>query len=221
MIALSIKTVGLKQAKDFLATISKQMPFATAKALTATARDVRDEVTKELPKHLDRPVSFTKRSFGYESATKRKLKARIFAKSIQAQYLWWAVEGGKQGAMIQPANIKINKFGNIPRNKLKKLMARPDVFYGTVKGITGIWQRGKHRGEKFHAQVSTFRGARKQTGYRFKAGEFRGLKLLAARKATVKYAKQFDFYGLAQREMDKKWRGNLDDAWRLALATAR
>lgn len=221
MIELGIKTVGLKEARGFLRTIEKQMPFATAKALTVTARDVRDEVTKELPKHLDKPVPFTKRAFGYESATKKKLQARVFAKGIQAQYLWWAVEGGTESSMIQPVNVKLNRYGNIPKKKLQKLMARPDVFYGTIKGITGLWQRGRQKGSKFVSQVSTFRGPRKQTGYKFKVGNFQGLKLLAVRRASVGYKKRFDFHALSQRVMDQKWQGNLNEAWRLALATAK
>lgn len=222
MTQIRVKAEGLAEAQRFLGKVVKQMPFATAKALTMTAADVRDEVVKELPKHLDKPIAFTRRAFGYQSATKRKLQARVFAKSIQAQYLWYAVEGGTQSSMIQPANVKLNKYGNIPRGKLKKLIARPDVFYGTIKGITGLWQRGKYFGQgKFRAQVSTRRGARGQTAYKFKHGQFRRLKLLAAHKANVKYKTQFDFYGLAQRTMDRKWRGNLNEAWRLALATAR
>lgn len=221
MISVQIKAVGLKDAQQFIGKLAKQMPFATAKALTVTARDVRDDVVKELPKHLDKPVAFTRHAFGYQSATKRKLQARIFAKSIQAQYLWWAVEGGTQDAMIQPANVKINKFGNIPRNKLKKLLARPDVFYGTVKGITGLWQRGKHRGSRFYAQARTVKGSGgKQFRTRSRA-ESRGLKLLAVRKSTVRYKTRFDFYGLAERTMDRVWQKNFDEAWRLALATAR
>lgn len=221
MIQIGVKTLGFKEARGILRTVSKQMPFATAKALTVTAKDVRDEVVAEIPKHLNEPVRFTRRAFGYKSATKRRLEAKVFAKSIQAQYLWWSIEGGTESSMIRPANMKLNKYGNMPRKKIEKLMARPDVFYGTVKGITGVWQRGKWRGSRFYSGVTKSKwGYLNKRAYEGR-NPYRGLKLLAVYESTLKFKKKFDFHGISQRVMDERWPGNLEEAWRLALATAR
>ena len=50
------------------AMVERQIPFAAAKALTATAQDVQAELTAELPVVLDRPTPFTLNAFGIQTA---------------------------------------------------------------------------------------------------------------------------------------------------------
>lgn len=223
IIDVDVKINGLDRAILNLAGLGEQQRLAAAVAITLTARDVRDKTVKELPKYLDRPVEFTKRSFGFTRATERNLESKIYARSIQAQYLWYGVEGGTQDEMIQPGKIRLNQFGNLPREKLKNLLTRPDMFYGTVRGITGIWQRGKQRGNKFYAEYVTVKGS---GGKEFKLGRgkrsgYRGLKLIAVNKADVKYKKRFPFHKISRGVVDAKFDDYYDEAIRLALATAK
>ena len=222
MLNIAVKTVGLKSVLANLSGAAKQMPFATAKALTDTAKDVRKREQVKMPQEIDRPTRFTLRGLGIQTATKRKLESRVFFKDIQSEYLFWVVEGGLAGKRIQPANIRLNKYGNIPRKSLKRLLARPDVFYGTIRGITGVWQRGIVRGKRFTTEVKASRGPRGQTGYKFRAGNiYRNVRLLAVRDEQVRYKQTFDFYGIAQREVDRRWVKNFDRSLDLALRTAR
>lgn len=46
-------------------------------------------------------------------------------------------------ALLNPKNIKLNKYGNLPRNKLSQLKAKPNTFVGEIKGVNGVWQRKK------------------------------------------------------------------------------
>lgn len=222
MLDLAVKVTGIKEARAFLAGVQEQIPFATAKALTRTAQQTRDELKTQAKKDLDRPTPFTIRGITIATATKQRLSARVFIRDIQAEYLWYAVEGGVAGRMVQPANIRLNRYGNIPRKALKRLLARPDVFYGTIRGITGIWQRGRVRGNRFTTEVKSYRGARGQTGYKHRAGNiYRNVKLIAAKAESVRYQKRFDFYGAGMRKIDRVWQLNMDDAINYALKTAR
>jgi hypothetical protein len=109
-----------------------------------------------------------------------------------------------------PVNVALNKYGNIvgrKGGKLKKLIARPDTFVGTVKGVYGIWQRG----------------------VRSKAGKFRGagdkrataIKLLVRFHQAVDYSKRFDFYGTAERTFYKHFDKQFTLAFDEAMRTAR
>jgi len=220
-VSMTVSVSGLTQASAYIGGFTKQLPFATAKALTKTAQDVRDDLKKRIVQDLQQPTPFTVRGITIETAKKTRLWSRVYVKDIQAQYLYYAVEGGKQNKMIQPANIRLNKYGNIPRRSLTKLLARPDVFYGTIKGVTGIWQRGRRRGQhRFSTQVKSFRGARKQTGFLFR-NQGRNLRLLAVKDVNVRYKGRFDFYGHAIRKANRVWITNFDKALAAALATAR
>jgi hypothetical protein len=109
-----------------LAMAAEQLPFATALALTRTASDAANELTRELPKHLDKPTPFTMRAFSVARADKRTLTAAVFAKDAQAAYLRWQVDGGSRPpskvAQRLPNAIKLNDFGNIPRGEIARLI---------------------------------------------------------------------------------------------------
>jgi hypothetical protein len=130
----------------------KQIPFATAKALTNTAWDVAKEEKRQLPMKLDRPTPFTLRAFGVKRATKNRLVATVFIKPIQAAYLGFQIRGGIRKpsgrAIGVPVNQRLNRYGNMTRGKIKALLAKPDHFSGTINGVGGIYQRQKKGGVK-------------------------------------------------------------------------
>ena len=69
-------------------------------------------------------------------------------------------------AKLVPHAIKLNKYGNIPRNKLEQLKAKPDVFIGRAKikgggdGIDGVWQRKKPRNKRKTRRARSPNGTR-------------------------------------------------------------
>lgn len=124
-------TISVKEDIDSLArwarfVASDQLPFATALALTQTARDAADAVTAALPDYLDKPTPFTRRAFRVRRAEKRNLTASVYAMDAQAQYLFWQVEGGVRQptrvAQKLPTAIKLNEFGNIPKGEIARLI---------------------------------------------------------------------------------------------------
>lgn len=144
---VSIKD-NLKDVLNELKIIEKkQIPYATAIALTKTAQSAQTALKREAVKRIDRPTPFTLRGFRIVRANKGTLTAQVYIADIQSDYLKYAIEGGtrkpKKKAIIQPGAVKLNKYGNIPKNAIKRIAARRDTFTGTVRGVPGIWQRTK------------------------------------------------------------------------------
>ena len=46
-------------------------------------------------------------------------------------------------ALLNPKDIKLNKYGNLPRNKLSSLKSKENTFIGDIGGVNGVWQRKK------------------------------------------------------------------------------
>ncbi|TWA75637.1 hypothetical protein FBZ83_12364 [Azospirillum brasilense] len=146
-------------AKPLLASLSelqkKQLPFALAKTATAVARNIQAEQAKALPSVFDRPSLFTQRSIGVKAARKADLTATVFVKDIAAQYLEPFEFGGQHhlpaskrgGTLFNPKAVPLNQYGNLPKNTLKRLSGRKDVFVGSVtfkrsgQTVSGVWKR--------------------------------------------------------------------------------
>lgn len=198
MIELKLDTKEFEKSLDNLA--KKQMPFAASKAMNDTANDVKRALEAQLPKKLDRPTPFSQRAFGIKRSSKRKLTVSIFIKDIQAEYLKYMVEGGtrypKRTAHAVPVNLRTNKYGNIAGNrggkKIAALLAKPNTFEGTIKGVRGIWQR--NRG---------------------------GVKLLIAYEPKAEYEPRFPFYKIARGVIRNNFHRNLKRAFEMAMRTAR
>ena len=193
-------SVNFNVRSDISAALSKlasyprdQVPFAVAKALTATAQQTATLLTNKLPEYFDRPTPFTMRAIGFERASKTAQRARIFIKRDQLAYLQFGIDGGtrfpKKRAIPLPVDQAVNQFGNLPRNTLARLLARKDVFSGRVNGIGGIWQRDG-------------------TGK---------LHLLIAWASKAAYRKRFPYYEIGGRTVREAFPRNL----RLALIEAK
>ncbi|ETS31069.1 hypothetical protein BB987_09165 [Photorhabdus temperata] len=143
---------GLKELSNKLNQIKKQVPFATAQALTKVARQIEQAEKKAIERKLDSPTPFTVNSVRSVGARKNNLKAKVFVMQTAAGYLESFEVGGVHklngNALLNPKDIKLNKYGNLPRNKLQQLKAKPDVFIGEVttrygNNVNGVWQRKK------------------------------------------------------------------------------
>lgn len=125
----------------------KQILFATAMGLTRTAQLAVRDFAKELPQTFDRPTPFTPRALGEQRATKAGQSSEVFIKRNQARYLGIQIKGGARKPIRQrtvtPASVRLNRYGNLTRNKMKTLLARPDHFSAEINGVEGIWQRRK------------------------------------------------------------------------------
>lgn len=164
---ITVKVDAARLERRLQAIAGDQVPFATALALTNTARDCSKALTEELPKHLDNPTPFTLKAFTIERAEKATLRARVFAKDAQGRYLKWQIDGGDRAPSRKlqrlPAEITLNAYGNLPAGEIKRLVAlakagkrvskargakvgvssKVDLFYGDPGGgrAVGIYKR--------------------------------------------------------------------------------
>ena len=199
---ISIKS-DIAKAVKFVGAYSKQIPFATSVAMNKTINQVQTVEQAAMRRELDQPRPATIKGIRVKRSTKRKLEASVFVIPGIDQFLRYQVVGGTRPprgrAEAVPVGIKLNQYGNIPgrrQGKLAKLLARPDTFSGTVKGVSGIWQRGK--------------GKQRQT-----------VKLLASYQDRTKYKPRFHFYQHAERTVARRWASNFNRSIAAAIRTAR
>ncbi|ENN8377964.1 hypothetical protein AB7281_18785 [Providencia rettgeri] len=149
---------NLTDLANQLRAIRKQIPFATAQALTSTARKIENAQKVALLRHLESPTPFTVKSVKSRGARKSDLRAKVFVMNIAAEYLTPFEDGGVHklngSALLNPKNVKLNKYGNLPRNKLSSLKAKDNTFIGDVGGANGVWQRKKaKKGKKGRKRI--------------------------------------------------------------------
>ncbi len=157
----------LRDLSKQLQSLKKQIPFATAQALTSVARQIQEAEKAQMRKVLQSPTPFTVNAVGSVGARKDNLVAKVFVRDIAAGYLDPFEFGGVHklngSALLNPKNIKLNKYGNLPRNKLSQLKAKGNVFIGAIDGINGVWQRVKPRkGKKKKRLPRSVNGTRRE-----------------------------------------------------------
>ncbi|TAM50216.1 MAG: hypothetical protein EPN57_20565 [Paraburkholderia sp.] len=154
MFSISVRADFQAAARGLNALEKKQLPFATATALTSLAKLAQAAEKKALPQIFDRPTPFTINSIGVKGARKASLVAIVFVKDIAAAYLAPFEFGGPHKLIgsgrtwLNPKNMALlNQYGNFDKSALKRLAAKPDVFIGSVtfrksgQTVSGLWQR--------------------------------------------------------------------------------
>ena len=125
---ISVKTQFETVTKRLTFAARQQIPFATAQALNAIARDVRDANKRAMPKIFDRPTPFTMNSIRIIPATKVKPWASVFIMDRAAEYLEPYERGGlhklpgKGKTWLNPKDYSLlNQYGNFAKGKLRSL----------------------------------------------------------------------------------------------------
>jgi len=207
---LKVTMTGL-DPKKWATKVKKQATFATATAINATAKVVQAESGKALERELDRPTPFTKRTTGFSGSmflvgarSPAKLYADVGFKDIQSAYLMFQFAGGirkpKNKALRIPADVRLNQYGNLPKDTIKKLRSQAkgkgsNLFYGqpTPASPAGIWKR---------------------VGKRLQA-------VILFPQRAARYKRKFDWFtfarGVAKRELPRQF----DIAFANAMRTAR
>lgn len=179
-----------------------QLPFATALALNDTAADVSEQVGKAMEAKLDRPTPFTLRGFYKRRASKSRLTAEIGAKDVQAGYLRFAFGGGVRrpdgAAILVPVGARMNRYGNLPRRAVARLVSRGDVF---------VTSRGDPNTRHLRPGI-----------YRRPKGGRGGPQLLIAFEDSADYRQRLDLEQIAGPVAGRVFEGYLIDRLRRVLA---
>lgn len=156
MITISIKH-DLSNITRYLNDIQrKQVPYATARALTKTVQGAKAEAERRIAQRLDRPTRYATNAMYIKPATKTKLEAMVYVKDSgmtqksgmksQADVLGHLFDGGKrkhknfEGALLHRgymsrgeiavpgAACPLDGYGNIPASFIVKLLAYFQLF---------------------------------------------------------------------------------------------
>lgn len=206
------------------------LPYATARALTAVARQAAAAERQAMTSTFDSPTPFTLGSVAVVPAVKNNPTAIVGIRPIAAKYLDPYEFGGKHflnpskrgGTLLNPKDIRLNAYGNLPARTVARLKARPDVFIGTVqtkKGpVDGVWRRV--RAMRGPARVGQRRRMIRRGGRAVMANP-RGLELLIRFGDALPVTAKLDFRERASRLMGEAFPGELRRQLRSAIQTSR
>lgn len=217
MVSLRVDLSAVNREMDRI--VQKQVPFALALALNDTVEDVDGAWKEDLERDLENPTPFTKKGTFKRRASKRRLMGQVGFKPIQSQYLALQVDGGvrkpKGRALIVPAGIRLNKYGNITRGAVAKAGQKATTFVASSSDPKtrhlkpGIYDRPK-RG-RYRAGGSG----------RKNRGKVKGPKMLISFKSKASYRKRLDLNGTASAKVDEVFGNHFDLRFRAAVATAK
>ncbi|MCQ4271065.1 hypothetical protein NA655_08530 [Pseudomonas kuykendallii] len=232
-----IEAKGLAEQLGTLTDIvERQLPFATALALTTTAKMVEAELQSEMRTVFDRPTPYTLNSLRVFPATKEKLVARVWMKDESdkaapaTRWLTPQVYGGQRqdkrsekllrargilpdGKYIVPGrDAKLDQFGNIGRGQLQKIISGLGAQFDRYANSTDSKRSIGNRRRYF-----VLRNSAGPIGIAERTGRGRDkVKLLLAFAGRPGYRKDFDFFGVGDRVAEEQ----LDVQFRLALGRA-
>ncbi|ATW34375.1 hypothetical protein BJP43_09030 [Candidatus Williamhamiltonella defendens] len=108
----------LKDLERQLMALKKQIPFATARALTSTARKIQEAQKDNLQSRLDNPTPFTVNSVASKAARKTNLKAKVLIRPTAAEYLAPEEFGGTRHlggkALLNPKGVRFLAAEEVP-----------------------------------------------------------------------------------------------------------
>lgn len=170
MISIKVDTSGLKSVGAMLSGMEKQVRFATAKALTLTAKNVEKSVYDEMRSKFDRPTPTTMRSLRTKPATKQDLTAMVYLKDRElggnnalamAQIIGHQFSGGaRQRKSLEKAfstkglisaseylapgaGAKLDAYGNMSRGLIAQIMSQLHVGLDPAS-----WSSGSKRSRR-------------------------------------------------------------------------
>lgn len=163
-IEMSVKA-EVKEATRYLTRVQrKQLPFATARALTWTAQAAQKEIQEEIPQRfkVTKKWWLKQQPTGIKiaPATKQKLEASVFTR---AHFARLQEDGGtkrpfKSSKIAVPSdNVKAKK--NRRSGAVREQSAKPKVFYANTKsGNRALFERkSKNRVKLLYTFTSTAR----------------------------------------------------------------
>ncbi len=229
MISIKVDMIGMDTLKAQIGGMGKQVNYAAAVALTATAKKAQAAMPAALDRALDRPTPFTKTSVFVSPANKNNLAATIGFKDRAATYMARQIAGGtlnpgSKGLKL-PASIALNQYGNIPKGIIAQLIA---VAKKEGKGLT----KRKSRLIKVSNKVELFYGDPADVGgHKFPPGIYKRIDRGNGRRQLVPivifprvaahYKQRFKFREEVEKIVREEWPSQFSSALENALRTAR
>lgn len=224
----------------------RQLPFATSKALNATAQVIKAEIRKAIPRVFDRPTPFTLNSLYLSAATKRNLFSEVWLKDFASKgtpavkYLAPEVYGGPrrqkrseralERAGLLPSGMfwapgsgaRLDKYGNITGGRITQILSTLKAF-SEVGYAANITERSKKRNKRPRSYfVAKPAGGRLPLGvYERYGSKQRNIRpvLIFVRQPT--YRQRLPFFKIARDVYRREFNQQFAKTWKEALVTAR
>lgn len=243
---IRIDATGLRSADASIDEVLDQIPYATALALTRTAKEVEAALVDEMKSVFDRPTRWTLNSLRVFPATKEKQVARVWMKneadkSVPAtRWMEPEIYGGPRrdkrsesmlrargilpnGKYIVPGEgAQLDQYGNIKRGYLTRVLSGVGGFsqQGYNANATGS-ARSQRRGNarRFFVMHDSKRAP---IGIAERTGRGRdNLRMVLAFVRRPSYRKTFDFFEVADRVAEERLSANFREAMEQAIRTRR
>jgi len=237
--------VDISGAVKFTTALTKQIPFAMAKALTQTAKIAQTDIIIAMQLVFDRPTPYTLNSTFVDPATKDRLEAFVRLKNESAtglpptKYLQPEVSGGARsvkrsefalrrslnlpdGAFVVPgARVPLDQYGNITAGTMTKILSAvgsmPDSYANTTS-------RSRQRAIAAGRDLEYFVGRSPTGAQRLGVWLRRGrhlLPILIFIDRAPTYRERLRFYAIAQETYAREYQPLFNNALADAIATAR
>lgn len=228
MLSINVKADIDGMTKGLTSAMRAQVAFAQAQALNAVGKMVMEAEQKNIRGTFKNPKPFTQNSLGIKRATKSNPAVTVFMKDLTAKYLAPYETGGVHElpgkALLNPKDIKLDQYGQLPKTVLAKLRARPDIFIGPVKTkagtVNGVWQRFTNvkRVTLLNAKGKRLRGINKAVSDDKPNGQ---LKLLIRFGDALPVKKSLRYGSTAKNIVDANLSIEFSKAMAKAMATAK
>lgn len=214
----------------------KQLPFATALAMTMTAKDVKEAEISTMQRVFDAPTPYALNALRVEPAKKSRLIASVEFKEFSTKgtpakrFLNPEIHGGlrsgksherqlapfmrgKGGFTVPAKGARLNKYGNIPGPTYTRILSHLKVSSDPTQNITGSKRSvARRRNSQYFAVPGK--------GVFERRGKKKIAPVLIFTKAP-RYRKRFPFYDVGQRVVRERYPVNFEIAFQRAMATSR
>lgn len=246
---LKIEIKGLDKTLAHIAGMGKQVQFATAKALTQTAKNVQTAVVREMETAFDRPTPYTLRSLFLKPAKPAELVAIVGLKDragskaamppvelLAHQFrgggrAWKGLERYLQragligaGEFVAPgAGARLDAYGNMSRGQIAQLMSQLRIGidpYQHASKSARSRRNVKKAGRVFWARGNA-RDAHLPRGAWIDAGPSVGLRPLLLVVSRPSYRRRIDLERIAREVVAREFAPAFNAAFADAIRTAR
>ncbi|TPL30189.1 hypothetical protein [Mesorhizobium sp. B2-4-7] len=221
----------------------KQLPFATARALTWTAQAAQKDMRAAMGKVFDRPIAYTLRGVTIEPARKDRLSATVLLSGYSpgklpvGAYLYPQVFGGKRGqksferalsragllpsgwVTVPAAGAKINAAGNITAGQIVQMLSDLKLQFDATanRSKRSVVRNKSYKRQRFFVPAP---GSHLKPGVwiRDGKGSIRPM-ILFVQEQT--YAPRLDYYAIVRESAERNFPELWTKSFGQAMASAK
>jgi hypothetical protein len=220
----------------------EQVPYATAVALTRTAKDSQADVAEQMRRVFDRPTPYTLSATYIKPATKQNLRAEVFIKDIAfkatpaIQWLSPQIYGGTRpskrfekllmsrgilpmGMFAIPASgARLDRYGNMSAGQIIQILSALGASRDPLANRNKAGKRrGKRRGGEYFAVSRPTKGLAPGVYERIGLGFGSAIRPVLVFAGAPVYTKLLPFYETIERTTATKFQPEFVEAFNRAI----